>query len=54
MKLLFDENLSPDLVRRLTDLFPDSVHVRDVDLAATDTWACGTTTGRPVCHRFQG
>jgi len=28
MKLLFDENLSYKLVGLLTDLFPDSVHVR--------------------------
>ena len=27
MKLLFDQNLSPRLVRRLTDLYPDSNHV---------------------------
>src|SRR5882672_9614397 len=27
MKLLFDENLSPVLVARLSDLFPDSTHV---------------------------
>jgi predicted nuclease of predicted toxin-antitoxin system len=27
MKLLFDQNLSPNLVTRLTDLFPDSQHV---------------------------
>ena len=32
MKLLFDQNLSHKLVRRLADLFPDSVHVRDVGL----------------------
>ena len=36
MKLLFDENLSPKLARRLADLFPDSVHVRDVGLKAAD------------------
>ena len=30
MKLLFDENLSPQLVRLLNDLFPNSIHVRDV------------------------
>lgn len=36
MKLLFDENLSPKLVRRLADLFPQSVHVRDVGLKAAD------------------
>ncbi len=27
MKLLFDANLSPKLVKRLADLFPDSSHV---------------------------
>jgi predicted nuclease of predicted toxin-antitoxin system len=27
VKLLLDENLSPQLVRRVEDLFPDSVHV---------------------------
>ena len=36
MKLLFDENLSPRLVRLLGDLFPNSVHVRDVGLNAAD------------------
>lgn len=33
MRLLFDENLSPQLVGRLTDLYPGSQHVRDVGLA---------------------
>ena len=32
MKLLFDENLSPRLVERLADLYPDCVHVREVEL----------------------
>jgi predicted nuclease of predicted toxin-antitoxin system len=27
MKLLFDQNLSPRLVQKLDDLFPDSTHV---------------------------
>ena len=36
MKLLFDENLSPALTRRLADLFPDSLHVRDIGMKATD------------------
>jgi len=36
MKLLFDENLSPQLARRLEDLFPSSIHVRDVGLKAAD------------------
>ena len=36
MKLLFDENLSHKLVRLLADLFPNSVHVREVGLEAAD------------------
>lgn len=33
MKLLFDHNLAPSLVRRLTDLFPESEHVFNVGLS---------------------
>ena len=36
MKLLFDENLSPKLVRLLSDLFPGSIHVHDCGLGASD------------------
>ena len=36
MKLLFDQNLSPRLVRLLADLYPDSTHVRDVGLREAD------------------
>ncbi len=36
MKLLFDENVSPALTRRLADLFANSVHVRDIGMKATD------------------
>lgn len=36
MKLLFDQNLSWRLGRALADLYPDSIHVRDVGLAAAD------------------
>lgn len=36
MKLLFDQNLSHNLVQRLADLFPDSIHVRKVGLAKAD------------------
>ncbi len=35
MKLLFDENLSPSLVTFLSDLFPDSIHVRDCGLQSS-------------------
>jgi predicted nuclease of predicted toxin-antitoxin system len=36
VKLLFDENLSHRLVNLLADLFPDSVHLRDIGLKAAD------------------
>lgn len=36
MRLLFDQNLASRLVRSLADLYPDSVHVRDVGLASAD------------------
>ncbi|MEQ1764243.1 MAG: DUF5615 family PIN-like protein [Pyrinomonadaceae bacterium] len=36
MKLLFDENLSHRLADRLADLFPESTHVRNVGLKASD------------------
>ena len=32
MRLLYDENLPPRLVPRLADIYPASVHVRDVGL----------------------
>jgi len=38
MKFLFDQNLSPRLPRLLSDLYPDSVHIRDIGLRdETDT-----------------
>ena len=36
MKLLFDENLSPRLSLLLADLFPNSIHVRDIGMMATE------------------
>src|SRR5438093_13719429 len=36
MKLLFDQNLSPSLVKKLADLFPGSTHTELADLAQTD------------------
>lgn len=41
MKLLLDQNLSPRLVRRLADLYPDSTHVTEVGLDRSldrDVW----------------
>lgn len=36
MKLLFDQNLSRKLVKRLVDLFPDSSHVQFHDMPEAD------------------
>ncbi len=36
MKLIFDQNLSPKLVDRLSDLFPESKHVREVSLSESE------------------
>lgn len=36
MKLLFDQNVSPWLCGELSDLFPDSIHVREVGLREAD------------------
>src|ERR1700687_1670097 len=36
MKLLFDQNLSPKLVTRLADLYPDSSHVQSAGLDCAD------------------
>lgn len=36
MKLLFDENISHKLALALVDLFPDSVHPRNVGLKSQD------------------
>ncbi len=36
MKLLFDHNLSPRLVDRIADLFPESAHVYRLDMAEAE------------------
>jgi predicted nuclease of predicted toxin-antitoxin system len=36
LKLLYDENLSPALVRAMASVFPDSSHVRDQGLEHSD------------------
>lgn len=36
MKLLFDQNLSPRLINRLADLYPDSQHVSFIGLDQAD------------------
>jgi predicted nuclease of predicted toxin-antitoxin system len=51
MKLLFDQNLSPKLVGRLADLFPDSAHVQSVGLDQStddDIWEHARLNGFAV------
>ncbi len=42
MRLLFDQNLSPRLKEALWDLYPESIHVRDVGLETADDSAIWT------------
>ena len=54
MKLLFDENLSTQLVRLLNDLFPESIHVRDVGLKTADdsvVWKYAQDHGLIICSK---
>jgi predicted nuclease of predicted toxin-antitoxin system len=36
MKLLFDQNLSPSLVKKLADVFPESVHTEFAGVGRAD------------------
>ncbi len=36
MKLLLDENLSSQIIRKIIDLYPESVHVKNLALKNTD------------------
>ena len=38
MRLLFDENLSRRLVKRMADLYPGSAHVAEFDLLTKPDW----------------
>ena len=54
MKLLFDQNLSHKLVRLLADLFPDSIHVRDVGLEMADDseiWKYAQDNALIICSK---
>ena len=54
MRLLWDHNLSPRLVKRLADVFPDSLHVGDVGLAAAsddEVWAFAAEHGCVVVSK---
>jgi predicted nuclease of predicted toxin-antitoxin system len=49
VKLLFDENLSPHLVERLADVYPESQHVSAAELSAAFDSAVWEYAKR---HRF--
>lgn len=54
MKLLFDQNLSPSLINRLADLFPESDHVSLLGIdRATDgeVWNFARDNGSPWSAR---
>ena len=54
MKLLFDQNLSPQLVRLLAAEFPGSQHVRDAGLAAAPdaaVWAYAAGQGLVILSK---
>jgi len=54
MKFLFDENLSHTLVLLLADLFPDSVHVRQVGFQAADdqsVWNYAQSQALVICSK---
>lgn len=54
MKLLFDENLSPRLVRLVAAGYPDSVHVRNVGLMGhgdDDLWQFARRSGLTIVSK---
>jgi predicted nuclease of predicted toxin-antitoxin system len=54
MKLLYDQNLSPRLPRLLADIFPDSVHVRELGMQqAKDTliWEYAKANGFTIISK---
>ena len=54
MKLLFDQNLSPRLASQLSEHFPGSAHIRDLDMAsASDTvvWEYAAENGFAILSK---
>jgi predicted nuclease of predicted toxin-antitoxin system len=54
VKLLIDENLAPWLVEALSDLYPGSMHVRDVGLQRAhdgDVWEYARTHGFAILSK---
>ena len=54
MKLLFDQNLSRKLPARLADIYPESVHVYELNLAEADDaqiWEYAKTNGLTIVSK---
>jgi len=54
MKLLFDHNLSPKLVDRLADLFPESTHLYTLGMDQAgdrDVWNYAQSNGFTIVTR---
>jgi predicted nuclease of predicted toxin-antitoxin system len=57
VKLLFDQNLSPRLVGLLADVFPGSLHVRQVGLERADDesiWSLARDRGFAIVTKNSG
>jgi predicted nuclease of predicted toxin-antitoxin system len=57
VKLLFDENLSPHLVERLADVYPESRHVSGVDLGGAQdsaVWEYAKLHGFAIVSQGRG
>lgn len=54
MRLLFDQNLSHKLPRLLADIYPESIHVRDVGLRDAEDftiWQYAQTNGLAIVSK---
>lgn len=54
MRLLFDQNLSFRLLKRLDDIFPSAQHVRDIGLGSADderVWAYAEEHGLVIVSK---
>ena len=56
MKLLFDHHLSPKLVKKLSDVFPDSTHVYLIGLDQADDpgiWEYARTNDFVIVSKYR-
>jgi len=54
LRLLFDQNLSPSLVRLLSDIYPNCSHVQDLDMdesSDTEVWNYAAEHGYTIVSK---